>query len=99
MLHVLALSFGCPDVEQLEETLSDRQFRRWQQFFALHPWGPHIDWHRHGAIASLLVNTAPNRKRGAKPVKPTDFIPKPMTRKQNRMGIRAMFKQIGKKDE
>lgn len=29
---------------------------------------------RAGLIAAVIVNTSPNRKKGAKPVKPQDFF-------------------------
>lgn len=46
------------------------------EFYALEPWGSEIEWFRTGTIASVVANSAPNRKRGSKALAPKDFMPK-----------------------
>lgn len=45
------------------------------EFFTLEPWGTEIDFMRTGIVAAAVVNVAPNRKPGAKPASPKDFMP------------------------
>lgn len=51
------------------------QFRAWQEYAELEPFGPQREDYRAGVIASTVVNASPAKKRGARPVKPTDFFP------------------------
>jgi hypothetical protein len=39
-----------------------------------------VAWYRAGTIAATVANVAPNRRRGAKTLKASDFVPKPPAR-------------------
>jgi hypothetical protein len=60
-------------VEEMTLKMSSRELSEWRAFDALEP----IGWHRvdlaAGIIAAILANQ--NRKRGAPPFKPIDFMP------------------------
>jgi hypothetical protein len=62
-------------VDALEDALSERQLMEWSMFYELEPWGSEIDFLRTGIVASTIVNVSPNRKAGAKPSSPLDFVP------------------------
>lgn len=49
-----------------------QRFVHWQ----IEPWGPLADAWRAGVVAATVVNCTP-RKRGSRPVKPTDFYNDP----------------------
>ncbi len=66
----------CPDVDALENSITDWQARDWMTFFAIEPWGSEIGWYQTGIIAATIANSAPNRKKSAKAARPADFIPK-----------------------
>lgn len=61
-------------VGQLERTMGAQELDDWVAFYGVEPWGAYRDNLHAGIIASAIVNMAPNRKRGAKAVKPGDFV-------------------------
>jgi hypothetical protein len=64
---------GIPHPDYLLACLTSRQISEWIAFSELEPFGEQIDWLRTGVLASLIANV--NRQKGAKPFKPTDFMP------------------------
>ena len=55
--------------------LSESEFRNWVAFYELEPWGSDIEFYRPGIVASMVANTAMNRKPGGKNITPMDFMP------------------------
>jgi len=64
---------GIPHPDYLLACLTSRQVSEWIAFSELEPFGEQIDWLRTGVLASLIANV--NKQKGAKPFKPTDFMP------------------------
>jgi hypothetical protein len=50
----IAQSLGRTHAELLA-TVSPSELDQWHQLYALHPWGPAVDWHRF-AVASYLLS-------------------------------------------
>lgn len=55
--------------------MTSTQVAEWMAFFQLEPWGAHEEDRRTATVAATVANTVP-RKRGAKPYKPEQFMPK-----------------------
>jgi len=53
--------------------ISSRALAEWMAFFSLEPFGYEANLAGHAITSSVLANT--NRKKGAKPFKPADFLP------------------------
>lgn len=51
-----------------------RELSEWIAFYSLEPWGERFDYLGTGIVAATLANL--NRKKGAQPYKPEDFMPK-----------------------
>lgn len=51
-----------------------RELDDWAEYYASEPWGAYRDNLHAGIIASVVANSAPTRKRGAKALKPGDFV-------------------------
>lgn len=61
-------------IRELNEKVSSAELVDWMAYSVEEPFGyPFFAWHA-GVIASTVANVAP-RKRGTKPLKPSDFIP------------------------
>jgi hypothetical protein len=71
--HRLAMRLG-GTVEELQERMSSAEFTYWLAFYEKEPWGFEMENFHAGVIASTVVNMAP-RKKGASPLKPSDFYP------------------------
>lgn len=52
--------------------LSAAQFREWQEYYRVEPWGFYVDDHRYAIIASSIY-----RAMGAKNVRAEDFVYQP----------------------
>ncbi len=63
-------------LDELGRRMSSREFMTRFVHWQLEPWGPLADAWRAGIVAATVVNCTP-RKRGARPVKPTDFYTDP----------------------
>lgn len=68
----LALSLGCT-IRELEARMSSREFSEWIAYSGIEPWGEDRADLRAGILASLTANI--NRGKGAKPFRPSDFMP------------------------
>ena len=55
------------------QDLTSKQVSEWMAYYNIEPWGEGQGFYQAGIIASLIANV--NRKKGAKPFKPKDFIP------------------------
>jgi hypothetical protein len=69
----IAALFGCT-VEDVQRRMSSAEFVEWGAFYALEPWGWNAENWRMGVVAATVANYSGNVK---KPVKPSDFIPRP----------------------
>lgn len=56
----------------------------WRLFAAREPWGFDAEWDRAGVVAASVCNANPFRGKDSKPVKPEDFKPKFVRKKQKR---------------
>lgn len=95
-MHLLALALGEPNIEALELSMTEQQLGDWMRFYRSNPWGPSMDWTRHGMLMSMIANTAPNRRKGSRPAKPEEFMPKQpdkqiTDRRARRIAFREMF--------
>jgi hypothetical protein len=54
--------------------MSSAEFTEWLSYASLEPFGYDIENYRHCVVAATVANVAP-RKKGAKPLKPSDFYP------------------------
>lgn len=61
-------------VEELLGRISSRELSEWQAYFETDPFGEERADLRAGIIAAIIANIY--RKKGAKPFKPSDFMPK-----------------------
>jgi len=59
-----------------------RLFAEWMAFFGLEPFGYEVDMTGHAITASVIANT--NRKKGKKPYRPSDFVPRTNERVEGR---------------
>ena len=59
--------------------LSAAQLVEWEAYQQVEPFGEHVEWLRHGIRCMVAAN--PNRKKGAAPFKPEDFMPDPPEKK------------------
>ena len=57
----LALAFGRADVDAFLAELDPRQFREWQDFYTLQPWGPERADLRVGLLACALSSLTDRR--------------------------------------
>ena len=55
--------------------ISSPQFTEWQAFSMLEPFGFEVDMFGQGIVAATIANTRANKPKGAKLLKPNDFIP------------------------
>jgi len=53
--------------------LSSAQIAEWIAYYNVEPFGFTTDWLRTGVVAAMIANV--NRKKGAKPAMPEDFVP------------------------
>lgn len=70
--HRLALELGEPDVMAMLDGMTLEQFRLWQGYFAIEPWGEERADLRMAIETSALVNMQIVRGRKTKP---RDFMP------------------------
>lgn len=61
-------------MNECQKYISSAEFAEWMAYYHLEPFGFHANFLQAGIIASTIANA--NRKKGAKPFKPNDFIPK-----------------------
>ncbi len=61
-------------VAELLQRISGKELREWMAFNTLEPFGGDAPYIGHGITASTIANV--NRKKGAKPYKVSDFVPK-----------------------
>lgn len=74
MVFRLALAFGCPAREVIDR-VSSEEFTYWLAFYRLEPWGCDPDDWRAALVASVTANAA-GGKKGGKPFKTSEFIPR-----------------------
>lgn len=60
---------------ELNASLTYNEFRAWEAFYNLEPWGPARDNMHAGIIAAAVLN--PHRKRGQRPATYADFMLRP----------------------
>ena len=65
-------------VDELQRAMSSAEFVDWCAFYSLEPWGYEMQNWRMGVVAATTANAAGRKK----PLKPTDFMPKPARRRQ-----------------
>ena len=70
----LAAQFGIP-VGELQERMSSQEFTYWVAFYGMEPFGYDVDMWRMGMLSATTANAA-GPKKGGKPWRPEDFIPK-----------------------
>jgi hypothetical protein len=70
-------------VSDLQERMTSDEFTHWIAFFGLEPWGYDAEVWRMGMTCATTANAA-GPKKGGKPWRPSDFIPK--KRKQSSGG-------------
>ena len=56
------------------EEISSRDLAEWMAFFTLEPFGYQAGLSGHAITSSVVANA--NRRKGARPFKPADFLPK-----------------------
>lgn len=56
MLHRLSLAWGVP-LEQLENTLSAHELRRWCLYYQIEPWGSEVTDHWGQTLAYTVAQT------------------------------------------
>lgn len=54
--------------------MTSAEFSLWWEYAKIEPFGYEIENYRAGVVAATVANVAP-RKKGAKPLKPSDFYP------------------------
>ncbi len=54
--------------------MTSRQLAEWIAYYRMEPWGEDRADLRSGIVASTMANI--NRKKGASPFKPEDFMPR-----------------------
>lgn len=59
--------------------MSSAQFTEWLAYASIEPFGYEIENYRAGVIAATVANVAP-RKKGARPLKVSDFYPSKSTK-------------------
>ena len=93
MWHRVAALLGCT-VAEAQQRLSSAEFVDWCAFYAIEPWGYEADTWRMAVIASTQANYSGRVK---KPLKPSDFMPRPRKRTTTDEQIKG-FENMGKKD-
>ena len=68
---ILASLWGCP-VAEAKVRCTYREFREWQVFYSLYPWGEERQDLRFGIVASMLA-----QRWGSRSAKPSDFVLRP----------------------
>lgn len=61
-------------MESFLRRISPRQYEEWKQFYNREPFGHLRDDLHAGLLASMIVNTAANRKKGAKRLEVSDVL-------------------------
>lgn len=72
--HRLALALGMT-VEEMLDRMSHREYRDWQEFYALEPFGDERADLRAGIVASVIANVNRDAKKHPEPFAPGDFMP------------------------
>lgn len=54
--------------------MTSAEFALWWDYAEREPFGYEVENYRAGVVAATVANVAP-RKKGAKPLKPSDFYP------------------------
>ena len=66
------MALGCPSVDKMLAGMSQREFREWQGFWNISPFGEDVNDERAARAIALQANL--NRKKGAKPFTSADFM-------------------------
>jgi hypothetical protein len=61
-------------VAELKSTVGGAEYEDWQRFFSVEPFGAYRDNLHAGIIASAIINSSMNRRRGVAAVTPADFV-------------------------
>jgi hypothetical protein len=90
---------GIWNVDALALHISSKQLAEWMAYYRIEPWGEERGDLRSAMVASIIANV--NRKKGAKPFRPIDFMPyfaeerDQMDRKALNDELVATFKAMG----
>ena len=74
MWHRVAALLGGRSVEEWKRAMSSAEFVEWCAFYAIEPWGFEAENWRMGLQAAVTANYSGRVK---KPLKVSDFLPKP----------------------
>lgn len=74
--------------------MSAREFQGWVRFYALDPWGDQRADLRMGILASTLANL--HAKRGARYIRPQDFMPFQELVRQSTAEVRAKMQAFAR---
>lgn len=66
---------GIP-IAELQERVSSREFAEYWAAYQLDPWGPELEDHRTGIVASTIANVNRDPKKRPRPYTPDDFTPR-----------------------
>lgn len=73
--------------------LTSRQIEGWIAAYRLDPWGEQPAYWRAGVVASVIANV--HRKKGSKPLMPSDFLPAPRTRSKKQTSEQMKAALVG----
>lgn len=91
--HKLALGLGM-SIYEAQQKISTTEFRSWQAFYALEPFGEARTEFMLAQLCCIVANS--NRGKSTKAFKVGDFIPKYGEQKRHKTGaeLEAIFKQF-----
>ena len=69
--HRLGLALG-KSVEEVRNSMTNREFKSWQMFYLIEPWGWHDQEYRTAVLLEMLVNI--NTAKKSERVSAKDFI-------------------------
>lgn len=69
-------------MRELLRRVTAEELQEWEAYSQLEPFGPPAEFWQAGIIASTLANL--HRKKGKKPFKPEDFMPRVFGRRRKR---------------
>lgn len=90
--------------------MSETEFRDWQAYFAIEPFGEEAAFYRSGIVAATIANVNRDTKTHPEPFSPADFMPKskrreeeaekqPATREELIGGLESVFGERFKKKD
>lgn len=73
-MYRLAKELGIANVDMLARSLTAKQFREWQMFYDLEPFGEVRDDYRTASIVAMIANVNRDPKKRKEPYKLEDFL-------------------------